>query len=61
MPKCDICHKYFTTKAQMKQHKMKDHTRKIPGTKFRIPKQNFDLLTINYYHKIGGVLMRGCF
>ena len=61
MPKCDICHKYFTTKAQMKQHKMKDHTRKIPGTKFRIPKQNFDLRTINYQHKIGGVLMRGCF
>jgi hypothetical protein len=38
MPKCDICHKYFTTKAQMKQHKMKDHTKKITGTKFRIPK-----------------------
>ena len=42
MPKCDVCHKYFTTKAQMKQHKMKDHTKKIPGTKFRIPKQNFE-------------------
>ena len=38
MPKCDICHKYFTTKAQMKQHRIKEHTRKIPGTKFRIPK-----------------------
>jgi hypothetical protein len=29
MPKCDICHKYFTTKAQMKQHRIKEHTRKI--------------------------------
>ena len=43
MPKCDICQKYFTTKAQMKQHRKKEHTKKIPGTKFRIPKQNFDL------------------
>ena len=38
MPKRDICHKYFTTKAQMKQHRTKEHTKKIPGTKFRIPK-----------------------
>jgi len=38
MPRCDICHKYFTTKAQMKQHRTKEHTKKIPGTKFRIPK-----------------------
>jgi hypothetical protein len=38
MPKCNICQKYFTTKAQMKQHRIKEHTKKIPGTKFRIPK-----------------------
>ena len=38
IPKCDICHKYFTTEAQMKQHRAKEHTKKIPGTKFRIPK-----------------------
>ena len=38
MPKCDICNKYFKTKAQMKQHKTKEHTQKITGTKFRIPK-----------------------
>jgi hypothetical protein len=38
MPKCDICNKYFKTKAQMKQHRTKEHTKKIPGTKFRIPK-----------------------
>jgi hypothetical protein len=38
MPKCDICNKYFTTKKQMKQHRTKEHTKKISGTQFRIPK-----------------------
>jgi len=37
MPKCDICHKYFKTKKQMKQHKTKEYTKKFSGTKFRIP------------------------
>ena len=50
MPKCDICHKYFTTKKQMKQHRIKEHTKKIPGTKFRIPRQKFDLCTFNNLH-----------
>ena len=53
MPKCDICHKYFTTKAQMKQHRIKEHTKKIPGTKFRVPKQS------NHQHKIGEGFLRG--
>ena len=54
MPKCDICHKYFKTKKQMKQHKTKEYTKKFSGTKFRIPQQNFDLCYFNHQHKMSG-------
>jgi hypothetical protein len=37
MLECDICHKYFKTKSQMRQHRTKEHTKKISGTRFRIP------------------------
>jgi len=28
MPKCDLCHKYFKTKTQMKQYRTKEHSKK---------------------------------